>query len=293
MAKMKQVGFLNSASLQELALPIGAFRSGMKQAGPDKKSVQVTYRYAHNDLQKLPGLARGLVEAGVDVLAATGGIAAAQAAVDAVRASGKSIRVVFVAGFDPTDINLPGGPATGIHTETTDALPERLKLADELLGSKAMAMLVRPKTAVGDSECATFRIQKSNGAVRQAASGKELRAEFKAAGKERQALIVSADPFYTSNRQQVVRLAKANKVPAVYAWREFVEAGGLMSFGPNLSNAYRQAGVYVGRMLVDANYRPSVPELKCFDIAINLKTAKALKIPVPVELLARANHVVE
>ena len=291
MARMKKVGFLNSASLKELALPIAAFRNGMKQAGADKKTAQVTYKFAKHDLEKLPELAQDLVESGIDILAATGGIAAAQAAVDAVRASGKPIRVVFVAGFDPSNMSLPGGPAIGIHTDSSKALPERLKLAEELLGNRPMAMLVRKDTTVGDSERSTFaRIQ--SGDVHEAGSDKELRAAFKAAGREREAVIVSADPFYTSNRQQVVRLAKSNKVPAIYAWREFVEAGGLISFGCDLSKAYRQAGVYVGRMLADPNYRPSVPALKGFDIAINLKTAKALKIQVPDDLLARADHIV-
>src|SRR5262245_22968119 len=123
-ATMKKVGFLNSASSKELAAPVAAFQQGLKQAGfVDKKNVQVINQYAKHNLGALPQLADKLIKAGVDVLAATGGLASAQAAVDAVRKSGKPIRVVYVAGFDPDNVDLPGGRAAGVRTSTSDHLP--------------------------------------------------------------------------------------------------------------------------------------------------------------------------
>jgi putative ABC transport system substrate-binding protein len=289
---MKKIGFLNSASSKELAAPVAAFHQGLKQAGfVDKRNAQVINQYAKHDLKALPRLADKLIDAGVDVLAATGGVASAQAAVDAVRKSGKPIRVVYVAGFDPDNVDLPGGKATGVRTSTTDRLSERLKFASKLLGGKRLAMLVRANTAVGASEKSHFAKRGGEAPILEAETLKDLKARFAEAKSKDLALVFSADSFFTSNRKQIVALAKAQNVPAVYAFRDFVDAGGLMSFGPNLSNAYRQAGVLVGQILGDARARPTVPENDCFEIAINLKAAKAHGIDAG-ELLAHANHVV-
>jgi putative ABC transport system substrate-binding protein len=292
-ANVKKVGFLNSASAKDLSVPIAAFHQGLKQAGyTDQKNVQVIVQFAKHDLKALPRLADKLVQADVNVLAATGGLAAAQAAVDAVNKSGKPTRVVYVASMDPNNTSLPGGKAAGVRTSTTDCLTERLSIAARLLGDARLAILVRRNTAVGDSEKTHFAKRSSGTPVLEADSIEELAARFSEAKTKHLAVVVSADPFFTSNRKKVVALAKQHQVPAVYAFREFVDAGGLMSFGPNLSNAYRQAGVLAGQMLGDARSDSPEPDRSCFEISINLKTAKALGVDAG-KLLAHAHHVVE
>jgi len=292
----KTLGFLNSASSKELADPVAAFHAGMKQVGFVKdKNVKVIYQWAKHDLNRLPDLARKLVDAGVDVLAATGGIASAQAAVQAAAKTTKPIRVVFVGGFDPVGAKLvdnlrrPSGNATGVSTSTTESLPDRLRLANELLGATKVAVLIKPNTLIGQLE-----MQKAAGApVLEASTDKELKAAFAEAKKAGYAILVGADAFFTSRRKQIVALAKAHGVPAIYPFRQYVDAGGLMSYGPSLTNAYRQAGVYVGQILGDPKIpNPPVLEPTCFEHTINLKTANVLKLSVPHALLARANHVI-
>lgn len=295
-AATKTLGFLNSTSSKELEKPVAAFHRGMNSAGfTEGKNVKVAYQWAKHDLTRLPDMARKLVEQGVDVLAATGGIAPAQAAVAAAKNAGKPIRVVFVAGFDPVKIDLvdslkqPTGHATGVNTSTTEMLPERLRLAARLLGGKTIAMLIKPETVVGRLEA-----EKAQGApVLKAGTTAELKTRFAEAKKEGYAVLVGADAFFTSNRKQIVELAKKHEVPTVYPWREYVELGGLMSYGPSLTNAYRQAGVYVGRILDDPSWvNPAVLAPNCFELVINLKAAKALNIQVPHDLLTRADHTI-
>jgi putative ABC transport system substrate-binding protein len=292
---MKKLGFLNSASSKELAGPLAAFHRGMKQAGfVEGKGVAITYRWAKHDLGRLPELARKLVEAGVDVLAATGGLASAQAAVEAARSS--AVRVVFVGGFDPVkaklvdDLDRPSGNATGVSTSSTESLPHRLKLATELLNGTKVAVLVKPDTVIGRLEQ-----QQANGApVLAAGTEGELKARFAEAKKAGYAVLVGADAFFTSKRKQIVALAKQNGVPAIYPWREYVDIGGLMSYGPSLANAYRQAGFYVGKILADGHCaNPPVLQPTCFEHVINLKTARALGLAVPAAALSRVSHVIE
>ena len=296
---MKKLGFLNSATAKELADPVDAFHRGMKQVGfVEGKNVEVAYQWAKHDLNRLTDCARKLVAAGVDVLAATGGIASAHAAVEAAKKTTKPIRVVFVGGFDPVKANLvsdldrPSGNVTGVTTSTTETLPERLQLAEELLREadiKAIALLVKPDTLVGRLE----RERAGGAAVLEASTEDELKARFAEAEKARHAILVGADAFFTSKRKQIVALAKRHGVPAIYAFREYVDAGGLMSYGPSLTNAYRQAGVYVGKILGDANSaNPPVLQPTYFEHVINLKTANALDLKVPHGLLARATHVI-
>ena len=297
-ATMKKLGFLNSASSKELQDPVAAFHRGMNQVGyVEDENVQVTYQWARHDLSKLPELARKLVDAGVDVLAATGGLASSQAAVEAAKKADKAVRVVFVGGFDPVQAKLvdnltrPRGNATGVNTSTTESLPDRIKLAKELLGAETkIALLVKPNTLVGSLES-----QKASGVpVLAASTDDEIKARFADAKRAGYTVIVGADAYFTSKRRLIVAQAKENGVAAIYPWREYVEAGGLMSFGPSLTNAYRQAGVYVGHILDDPSIaNPPVLQPTSVEHAINLKTAKALAINVPSGLLARAALVVE
>jgi len=297
-APMKKLGFLNSASPRELAEPVAAFHRGMNQVGyVEDQNVSVTYQWAKHDLNRLPELARKLVDAGVDVLAATGGLAPSQAAVEAAKKADKPVRVVFVGGFDPVQAKLvdnltrPRGNATGVNTSTTESLPDRIKLTRDLLGSETkMALLVKPNTFVG-----TLERQKANGLpVLEASTEDEIKSRFAEAKRAGYTIIVGADAFFTGKRKLLVAQAKQNGVAAIYAWREYVEAGGLMSYGPSLTNAYRQAGVYVGQILDNPTVaNPPVLQPTSVEYAINLKTAKALGIEIPKGVLARAAVVVD
>ncbi len=292
----RKVGFLNSATSTELAVPVAAFLRGMKQAGLEKKDVEVTYKFAKHRLGDLPDLAKRLVKADVEVLAATGGIASAEAAVAAVQAANMPIRIVYISGDDPAANRMlaSSGNTTGVNTATTEHLPERLERARELLGSnKQIVILVRPNTKVGNLELSELKKLDKSFSTVAADSDDQLEARFREAKNKGQALLVSSDPFFTSRRKKIVRLAKENKVPAIYAWREYVDAGGLMSFGSNLSNAYRQAGVYVGQILGDASYQPAALKQSNYELAINVKAAAALDIKVSRELLARADYVLD
>jgi putative ABC transport system substrate-binding protein len=296
-AAMKKLGFLSSAaSPRELADPVAAFRSGMKSGGfVEGENVKVIYQWAKHDLSQLPDLARKLVDAEVDVLAATGGLASAQAAVEAAKKSAKRVRVVFVGGFDPVkaklvdNVDRPSGDATGVTTSTTECLQERLQLAKKLLGEAIIAVLVKPNSVLGVLEA-----ERAGGApVLKASTEDELKARFAEAKKKRYAVLIGADAFFTSKRKQIVALAKLHGVSVIYPFRDYVEAGGLMSYGPSLPNAYRRAGVYVGQILGDLDCANPPVIHPSLEHAINLKTAKALGVKFPHELLARATNIIE
>jgi ABC-type uncharacterized transport system substrate-binding protein len=289
----KKVGFLNSASLNELDKPVAAFHRGMRELGfVEGKNVEIRYQWAKHDLARLPDMARKLVDAGVDVIAATGGIACAQAAVDAAGngSATKPARVVFVGAFNPHNLARSSGNATGVTTSTAVSLPERRQLLEKLVNrERAVALLIRPNTAFAQHEAQ----QCGSAAQFEAGSEAELKQSFAEAKRQGHALIVGADAFFTCKRNRIVALAEQFEVPTAYAFREFVDAGGLMSYGPSLANCYRQAGLYVGAILGN-DKRGDLPILqsKRFELVINLKTARALHIDVPLELLARADHVI-
>jgi putative ABC transport system substrate-binding protein len=290
-ASMKKLGFLNSASSNELGDLVAAFRRGMSDTGfVEDENVDVAYRWAKHDFKLLPDLARELVETGVDVLAATGGLASAKAAVDAAKSATKPIRVVFVASYNPgkPELDLTSDNVTGVNTSTTESLPIRLQLANELMqGKRSVALLVNG--FIGQLE-----IEKSATVPSlKAGTRDQLEAAFTEAKKAGHTVLVGADAFFTSRQKQIVALAKKHGVPAVYPWRQYVDHGGLMSYGPSLPNAYRQTGVYVGQVLgdPDCTKQPALQPI-CFEHVINLKTAKRLKLDIPHGLLARATAVV-
>jgi len=203
-----------------------------------------------------------------------------------------------VGGFDPVkaklvdDLDRPTGNVTGVTTSTTESLPDRLQLAKELLhdaGIESIAVLIKPNTLVGQLEKANA----SGALVLEASTEEQLKAAFTEAKKARRAILIGADAFFTSKRAQIVALAKEHGVPAIYPFREYVYAGGLMSYGPSLPNAYRQAGVYAGRILGDATC-PNPPVLRptSFEHVLNLETANALNLKVPHGVLARATRVI-
>jgi putative ABC transport system substrate-binding protein len=200
-----------------------------------------------------------------------------------------------VGGFDPVkaklvdNVDRPSGDATGVTTSTTECLQERLQLAKKLLGEAIIAVLVKPNSVLGVLEA-----ERAGGApVLKASTEDELKARFAEAKKKRYAVLIGADAFFTSKRKQIVALAKLHGVSVIYPFRDYVEAGGLMSYGPSLPNAYRRAGVYVGQILGDLDCANPPVIHPSLEHAINLKTAKALGVKFPHELLARATNIIE
>ncbi len=294
------IGFLNSGSAAQLGHLVAAFRGGLNEAGfVEGRNVMIEYRWADGDYNRLPALAAELVNRPVTALAATGGSALAANAVST------TVPIVFIT-TDPVrsglvaSLNRPGGNLTGVDLFSGAMEPKRLEILQDLVPASArLAALVNP-----DSHLAPLQTRDLQEAGRHigrpveilnASTEPELEAAFATLGRTRSsALLVAADPFFYSRREQIVRLAARHSVPAIYEWREFVEAGGLMSYGTSITDVYRQAGVYTGRIL--KGEKPAdLPVLQPtkFELVINLKAAKALGLDVPDALLARADQVIE
>jgi putative ABC transport system substrate-binding protein len=301
-SSMPVVGFLNSLSSAETSDFVGAFGQGVAQAGlVEGKSVRFEYLFADGVYQRLPEMAAEFVRRNVAVIAA-----GAPPAALAAKAATTTIPIVFVVGFDPVmaglvaSYNRPGGNATGVCLITSPLAQKRLELIFELMPkARNISMLVNP----------TFRdtaIEVQDAQTAASANGRQLRtvnagtaAEIDSAfalihEQGADALIVTSDPFFLTQRQQLTALAARHGIPAVYPFREFVAAGGLMSYGASLAGAYRQAGLYAGRIL--KGEKPAdlpVVQPVTFEMVINLVTAKALGLDVPPTLLARADEVIE
>jgi putative ABC transport system substrate-binding protein len=300
---MPVIGFLNSGSPPAFGNLVAAFGQGLNDQGyVDGSSVRIDYRWAEGRYGDLDAMAAELVRNHVDLIAATGGVVSAKAALKATA----SIPIVFVVGFDPValglvaSLNKPGANATGVSIFTTELATKRVELLYELAtGMRTVAFLTNPKAVVTEIE-----VKETSAAVKR--SGRELlvlsannASEIDAAfalAHERQVggLVVSADPLFTTRAEQVVSLAARHAIPAVYPVREYIEAGGLMSYGPNLERAYRDVGVYAGRILKGANPNSLPVALPTtFDLVLNLKTAKALGLKISPLLFAIANEVIE
>ncbi|HKT17974.1 MAG TPA: ABC transporter substrate-binding protein [Stellaceae bacterium] len=297
------VGFLSSGSPASFGNFVAAFRQGLSDEGyAEGSTVRIDYRWAQGRYNDLDALAAGLVHDRVDLIAATGGVVSAKAALKATA----SIPIVFVVGFDPVglglvqSLNKPGGNATGISIFTTELIAKRVQLLYELSpGISKVAILVNAKAVVTDIE-----IQETIAAIKRsgrslltlsATTESEIDAAFAAAAEQKAGgLIVSADPYFTSRRAQVVGLATRYAIPAIYPVRQYADAGGLMSYGPNLERAYRDSGNYAGRILKGADPKTLPVELPTtFNLVINLKAAKALGLNISPLLLAIANDVIE
>ena len=301
---MPVIGFLDLRSPHTVSDQLRAFRQGLKDTGyVEGENASIEYRWAEGQYQRLPALAAELVRRRVAVIATNGGPASALAAKGATATT----PIVFIVGEDPVRLGLvsslgrPGGNLTGINFLIGELTAKRLGLLCEFVpGAARIAVFVNPanatnvETTLRDVEPAALamglQIQ-----ILKASTSSEIEAAFATFVRERpDALFVGNDAFFTSRSVQLVHLATLHKVPAIYALREFVEVGGLMSYGVNVTEALRQVGVYTGRILKDAKPAdlPVVQSSK-FELVINLTTAKALGIEVPTTLLARANEVRE
>jgi putative ABC transport system substrate-binding protein len=300
---MPVIGFLYPGSPEGEANRVADFRKGLAEAGyVEGRNVAIEFRWGRNDSIGLPELAADLVRRRVAVIATPGSSVAALAA----KAATSTIPIVFSAGNDPVQaglvagLNRPGGNVTGFTSMAYEVIPKRLGLLHDLVpGAARFAVLVNPantstETTLRDVQEAAPIIGLQIHILNATTIG-EIDAAFATLARERpDALFVAPDGFFTSRRVQFATLTAVNKIPATYANRDFVAAGGLMSYGADLADMNRQVGVYTGRILKGAKPAdlPVVQSTK-LDLAINLQTARALDIKVPPSLLAIADEVIE
>jgi putative ABC transport system substrate-binding protein len=300
---MPVIGFLSSASAKQFATRVAAFRRGLGEIGyVEGQNVAIEYRWAEGNYERLPELAAELAARRVAVIVATGGSPSSVAA----KAATTTVPIVFTTGSDPvktglvSSFNRPGGNVTGVSLLTTDLTAKRVELLHELVPSaKSIALLVNPKSATAESyERATLAAARGMGlgvSVLRASTRRELDPAFAKLAQERDdALVAGGDAFFESRREEIVGLAARLAVPTMFDTRDYVEAGGLASYGPDYGVAYREAGAYVGRILRGA--KPAdlpVLQLSRIELVINLKTAKALGLTLSPSLLVRADEVIE
>jgi putative ABC transport system substrate-binding protein len=294
--KLPVIGYLHSGSLAPYAHLVAAFHQSLKEMGYiEGRQVAIEYRWAEGRYDRLPALAEDLVGRHVALIAAQGG----DPPVLAAKSATATIPVVFTSSSDPVKLGLvasfnrPGGNVTGFWGYTSLLGAKRLELMRQLLPTNtSIAVLVNPDNPNADID--TADLQDAARALGQsisfvkARSEAEIDAVFATLGEQRvSALLVNADPFFLAQRAQFVALAARNGIIAIYAQREFVAAGGLISYGVSLADGYRQVGLYAGRIL--KGERPAdlpVVQPTKFEMVINLKTAKALGLDVPPTLLA-------
>jgi putative ABC transport system substrate-binding protein len=300
---MPVIGFLSARSPPESTSVLIAFRQGLGEAGYfEGKNLSIEYRWAEGQYDRLPALAAELVQRQVTVIAATGGEPSALAA----KAATSTIPIVASLGGDPVEAGLvsslsrPGGNLTGVTIMGQQLGPKRLELLRQLVpNATAIAMLTNPNFPAASTEArdvlaaaVKLGIQAS---VLNATTEKEIDVAYLALVQQKaDALVIATDAFLLGQRDQLIRLAAHYKVPTIYFLRDFVDAGGLMSYGPNLANSYRQVGVYTGQILRGAN-PATLPVLQPthFVFFFNVKTAKALGLAIPDKLLALADEVIE
>jgi putative tryptophan/tyrosine transport system substrate-binding protein len=301
---MPVIGFLHIASSDGSADRLRAFRQGLKEAGfAERENVAIEYSWAENQTDRLPELAAELVRRKVAVIATTGGPAVALAAKTATT----TIPIVFTTAGDPVaqglvaNLNRPDANVTGVSFLVATLAAKQLGLLHELLpGAARIAVLVDPNNTllteafIPDVRAAASAIRKQID-VLYASTGRDIDTVFESlAQKPVDALLVGPGAFFFNRRVQLVTLATRHAVPTIYGVREFVEAGGLMSYGTSLTDAYRQAGVYTGRILKGEKPAdlPVMQSIK-FEFVINLNTARAFGLSFPPGLLAIADEVIE
>ena len=300
---MPVIGFLEPTSLDGLAEPLRVFRQGLKEAGfVEGENVAVEYRWAENQPDRLPSLAAELVARRVAVLAALGGDASSEAAKQATSV----IPIVFGMGGDPVQaglvesFNRPGGNATGYTILTVDLEPKRIGLLRELVPSTPLiGALLGPGITVQAHQLKEIEdATRKTGQrlfVAKAGSDADLDAALGSLIQERVgALLVAASAYFDARRDRIIAFAAQHKLPAIYQLREYAVAGGLISYGPRITDSYHQAGDYVGRILKGA--KPAdLPVLQAarFELVINMKTANALGLAVPNSMQLLADEVIE
>jgi putative ABC transport system substrate-binding protein len=299
---MPVIGYLSGTSPGAFAPFAAGFRQGLSETGyVEGQNVAIEYRWAEGQYDRLPKLAAELVSRKVDVIA-TISMPLALAAKNAT----STIPIVFIIGTDPVELGLvsslarPDGNLTGITVMATELMPKRLELLSELVPQAGViALLVNPNNASSEPQMRD---------VQEAARAKRVQLRILKASTESEidaaiatlvqlqagALVVGIDLFFNSRRAQLVALAARHAVPAIYEFREFAAAGGLISYGPSLTAIYRQVGSYAGKILKGA--KPAdlpVQQPTTFELVVNLKTANALGLTVPPSILARADEVIE
>ena len=297
------MGFLSSLSAAALSGPVAAFRDGLQSTGyTEGNNVEIEFRWADGHYDRLPALANDLVRRQVAVIVTLGGGPPASAA----KAASTTIPIVFMVGRDPVEmglvksLNRPSGNATGINLLIVEMESKRIELIRQLAPTNSVfAVLVNPKSA--DADVQLKAVQSAAHALNEQIKifnvSNEVEVE-RAFAKFREdgigGFILVADPFFVNRRDQIISSAAQGRFPGLYFLREFAESGGLASYGSDLAEAYRQVGIYTGKILSGAkpDDLPVVQPTK-FDFVINLKTAKAQRLNVPPSLLAIADEVIE
>ena len=299
---MPVIGFLNSATPELYQFNVAAFRQGLQEVGWfEGKNVLIEYRWAHGNYDRLPALAAELVERRVAAIAATGDVGSARAA----QAASAAIPIVFTIGGDPVRFGLvksysrPGANVTGISLISSAIGSKRVELLHELAPKAMIALLMNPDNPNAEAEQRdaqeAARILGHQTLVLNVRNKSDFDAVFETFIRARAgALFVATDPMLLSQRDVLVEFAARRRIPAIYFVREFVTAGGLLSYGASIRNMYREAGIYIGRILKGA--KPAdLPVLQptLIEFVLNLKTAKALGLSVPQSLLLRADEVIQ
>jgi ABC-type uncharacterized transport system substrate-binding protein len=300
---MPVIGYLGSGLTNPNGPFVAALRQGLNETGyVEGQNLAIEYRAADYHSDRLPALAADLVDRTVDVIVTAGGSSSAVAAKTAT----STIPIVFILGSDPVAIGLvtslarPGGNLTGVTFIGLELMAKRLELLSELVPqAHVIALLVNPNNMTTEAMIRD---------VREAAHAKGVQLQILKAGAEGDfetafdaivqlqagALVIGADAFLDSRRDQLVALAARHAVPAIWEWREVAAAGGLISYGPSLAGTWRLAGIYAGKILAGA--KPAdlpVQQPTKFELVVNLKTAKALGLTIPQSILARADEVIE
>jgi putative ABC transport system substrate-binding protein len=297
------IGYLNGASASQFPQLLAGFHKGLSETGySEGRNVAIEYHYADGQYDRLPALAADLVSRRVSVIVATAGTPTIRAA----KAATSTIPIVFVIGGDPVtfgivaSLNRPGGNITGMTLAGSETVAKRLGVLLELVPAAAViAVLANPKNPISEPQLTELRAAARKLDRQLLVLNASVESDFAAVSTAIEqhnvdALFVAADPFFDDRREQIVSLAARHRIPACYTRRDFVVDGGLLSYGPDAPDAFRQAGIYTGRILKGEKPAdlPVMQPIK-FEMVINLKTAKALGLNVPATLLARADEVIE